>query len=56
MKNVTLTLTAEEAETLRCLIADHATDLSDNGKNDSPDSELLYKVAKNLRLALAGVK
>lgn len=51
MKTATITLTAAEMERLASLLADFASDLEDDGRDDSPDAALIWKVQSIARKA-----
>jgi hypothetical protein len=53
MKTVKITLTTKELERLAGLLGDFACELMDDGRDDSPDAELIWKVRKQLTAELA---
>jgi hypothetical protein len=51
MKTATTTLPADQMERLASLLADFASELADDGRDDSPDAALIWKVQSITRKA-----
>jgi hypothetical protein len=46
---MTINLTTKEAEQLAAILEDHAGDLQDDGRDESADAKLCYRVAAACR-------
>ena len=49
MTKVTIELSNEDLDTLYCILVDTAGDKADDGREGSPESKLLYAVARQLK-------